>query len=640
MLPPPSTRTATQGPSHEAASNLWHRLTSLPIRTFSEADQLHLEQKALDLLVQGQRTALLTTMLGPGITAALFTPYVGVGWAWIPAIALYLLAAERVVLLRRMHARRQLDDGAPRCWAVQIMARIALAAIIIALWNHAAIATADAIPTLYALSLAIIVCAGGMTQYCIWPAAVWALVTPVLLGLALQLLWQGGVQLEAGYLVIAIFIVALWITLSVASARFAKAMLSDLLTRLHNEALIAELDQRRQQAETAAHAKSRFLAAASHDLRQPVHAMRLLGAALGEQLTGTAQAPLMQQISSGIAQFSALVDEIMDLARVDVSALQAQATPVALHPLLARAETVFRPNAQERGLALWVRTPQHEAPPAVLADAALLWRVLGNLLANAVRYTPKGAIMLAVRQAHTADGAPAWRLEVRDSGPGIAVEHHNTIFDEFYRAHEPDADGSDSGHGLGLAVAQRMARLMGTQVVLHPVSGQGRGTVFSITLPRAEPIVPAAIATATLSATSQAPLPAHLHLLVVDDDAASRLALHALLQGWGVQATLADGLAQVRAAIDAQPGNSPPPFHAVLTDYWLPAGARALSVLRLVHARWPGLPAAVVSGGASEEEIVAITRAGARFWRKPLNPHTLRAWLASLAGPDHEAHTP
>ncbi|WP_186764674.1 hybrid sensor histidine kinase/response regulator [Comamonas flocculans] len=266
----------------------------------------------------------------------------------------------------------------------------------------------------------------------------------------------------------------------------------------------------------------------------------------------------------------------------------------------------------------------------MLADPALLWRVLGNLLSNALRYTQTGGVMLAVRRARTASGLPAWRFEVRDSGPGIAALHRATVFDEFYRAHDDDRTHLNKGHCLGLAVAQRMAARMGTRVLLHPASERGRGCVFSITLPRADLTATVPAEPAQAAPLQRTMLPPGLHVLVVDDDPAARLALSTLLQGWGVRATICAGLEQAQAALPQTGLADTLHVHGLITDHWLGQGRRSHEVLDWARQRWPGLAAAVVSGGASSQDVDAITRHGARFWRKPLKPDTLHTWLAQL----------
>lgn len=561
---------------------LWSHLRQIPVVSDDPIEQQKLERQVATLLMEGVRTSIRATLLAVWLVAGLLTAFVNWRWAWGPALAISALAIERWLFQRRISAQLAPGCSLQATWPFALLWRMALTGIAFGTWTHGPITSPDPLATLYALSLAVIVSAVVMTQYCLWQPAVWAITTPLMLGLAIQLLWIGQHTPGFGHAVIAAFMVILWLVLLRATQRFS-------------------------------------------------HAMQLLGAALSEQLAGTHQAPLMRQMNTGVAQFSELVDEIMDLAHIDAQAVQADLMPVPLRAMLARAEAAFRPTAHERGLALWLRTPRHDAVPAVLADPALLWRVLGNLLSNALRYTPTGGVMLAVRRAHTTGGLPAWRFEVRDSGPGIAEPHRAAVFDEFYRAHDDDRTHLDKGHGLGLAVAQRMAGLMDTRVLLHPASARGRGSVFSITLPRADLTTAATAEPAQAAPSQHVMLPSGLHILVIDDDPAARLALGTLLQGWGVQATVRAGLEQAKAALPAPCLAGAPQVHGLITDHWLGQGRRSHEVLDWAQQRWPGLPVAVVSGGAGSQDIQAIAQRGACFWRKPLKPDTLHAWLTQLS---------
>ncbi|GAA4001271.1 hypothetical protein GCM10022279_26530 [Comamonas faecalis] len=561
---------------------MWSHLRQIPVVSDDPIEQQKLERQVATLLMEGVRTSIRATLLAVWLVAGLLTAFVNWRWAWGPALAISALAIERWLFQRRISAQLAPGCSLQATWPFALLWRMALTGIAFGTWTHGPITSPDPLATLYALSLAVIVSAVVMTQYCLWQPAVWAITTPLMLGLAIQLLWIGQHTPGFGHAVIAAFMVILWLVLLRATQRFS-------------------------------------------------HAMQLLGAALSEQLAGTHQAPLMRQMNTGVAQFSELVDEIMDLAHIDAQAVQADLMPVPLRAMLARAEAAFRPTAHERGLALWLRTPRHDAVPAVLADPALLWRVLGNLLSNALRYTPTGGVMLAVRRAHTTGGLPAWRFEVRDSGPGIAEPHRAAVFDEFYRAHDDDRTHLDKGHGLGLAVAQRMAGLMDTRVLLHPASARGRGSVFSITLPRADLTTAATAEPAQAAPSQHVMLPSGLHILVIDDDPAARLALGTLLQGWGVQATVRAGLEQAKAALPAPCLAGAPQVHGLITDHWLGQGRRSHEVLDWAQQRWPGLPVAVVSGGAGSQDIQAITQRGACFWRKPLKPDTLHAWLTQLS---------
>ncbi|WP_028604564.1 ATP-binding response regulator [Ottowia thiooxydans] len=596
------------------------------------ARQLQLEHEALTLLTKGARAMGISSALGVPLAAWLLQGFIGAAWAWGTAALMLLATAERSYFLHRLERAKALGAIDPRRWAHGIVWRCLLVGLLFNGWNYPSMQSPEFMAAIYMFSIALMVATNAMTQLCVWPAAVWAYISPLLWGLAWQL-WTVEDAHDDGRLAGGVFLLVLWGMLLASTQRFAASIQRELRTRLRNEELMDEVDEKRRQAEEASAAKSRFLAAASHDLRQPVHAMSLLGEALREQLRDTPQAPLMQQMVAGVDNFSELVDEVLDLARMDAGAVHAHIAPASAHALLARAEASFRPSAAARGLAFWLRPPAKGGELSVLADAALLWRVVGNLVANAVRYTPTGGVMLAIRRARV-HGQPAWRFEVRDSGPGIPELHRDAIFDEFYQAHDAHRSRSGGeGHGLGLAVARRMARLMGTDVRLHPASALGTGSVFSITLVAAPSGATAAVPAApTFQSPTQARLPVQppklhgLRVLVVDDDPAACHALQALLQGWGAQVHTAPDPASA-TQVARSTADAGEPLQVLITDHWLAGGALSHDVLDAVRPHAPGLRVAVVSGGASAEEAVALAQSSVTFLPKPVRPHALRDWL-------------
>lgn len=249
------------------------------------------------------------------------------------------------------------------------------------------------------------------------------------------------------------------------------------------QAATAELSLQKDQAEQANHAKSRFLAAASHDLRQPLHALSLFAADLQRQVeavNGSELPRLSRQISTSAEMLREMFDSLLDISRLDVAGIATEIRAFALNPLLERLASSFRNVAVDRQQTLVFR------PTGlwVESDPVLLERILTNLIANALRYTaPGGRILVAVRR-RGANGL----IEVRDNGCGIASDHHEAIFGEFYqvgnRAREPQ-----QGLGLGLAIVARLARALGITVSVR--SAVGRGSTFSLLLRRALPTVAA-----------------------------------------------------------------------------------------------------------------------------------------------------
>lgn len=596
-----------------------------------KGSDVRVERDKVDLLVKGFRLAIASTIAGPVLTAWLFQDFIGPWFAWGPAAIIYLLHFERYFFLKRFDIARKSADFAPAPWLDGVTWRLGIMGSVLALWNIPTVASENDTAMFYSITLAAVMSAGALTQFCVYAPALWALVTPFLLGITIQLLVQGS----HSTLVSAVFLGVMWITLVMASQRFSVVMRRDLEQRYRNADLVAELSAQKNVAEAASQAKSRFLAAASHDLRQPVHAVALLASALQAHNIDAAQKDLLARLQGGVEHFSDVVDEILDIARLDANVVAVNMQAVAIQGLLDRADATYREVANAKGIGLLIR-PAGIEEAHVHADSALLWRVISNLVGNAVRYTLRGSVLLAVRRedgAAVGSGqAPArWRIEVRDSGPGIDSEQQDLIFEEFFQLHNPQRS-IDQGMGLGLAVARRMANMMGLEVKLR--SRMGAGSVFSVSCTAVNATVHALTVDEGVQASHQARPITQLRVMVVDDDKSSREAMGALLRSWGIQAELASsGVAA--AAIVQKNGWMP---DVLMTDHWLADGEDAFSVAAtMVNARdafGTPLHIAVFTGDISLSVEAAISARGWHFSPKPVRALALRMWLETLVAKD------
>lgn len=400
----------------------------------------------------------------------------------------------------------------------------------------------------------------------------------------------------------------------------AKVVRQAIELRHENSDLVLELRSQADRLSEASDAKSRFLAAASHDLRQPAHAVGLLSAALALRIDEPAQKALMDRLQASIHHFSDVVNEVLDIARLDVQGETLSMQPLPLEPLIGRVEAAFHELARAKGLALVIRWPDRLAP-CVLADPAFVLRILSNLVANAVRYTRQGTVMIAVRPVWQGRNGPGgWCIQVRDSGPGIAREQHELVFEEFFQGHNPERDHRQ-GLGLGLAVARRMARMMGSDIGLR--SCPGRGSVFSLVLGATEPPTQALEAIPVGAGSN----PRGLRALVIDDDAMSREGLETLLRRWEVDTRSVASVTEAVACIGQ--GFAP---QVVLSDHWLGHGDDAFSAIAAVTSALPaaqaaGLRVMVCSGDIRSTTQEAIRARGWHFLQKPVRPDLLEVWL-------------
>ncbi|WP_088348211.1 MULTISPECIES: hybrid sensor histidine kinase/response regulator [Rhodomicrobium] len=405
----------------------------------------------------------------------------------------------------------------------------------------------------------------------------------------------------------------------------AAAALRDAKDRL--ELRVAErtqaLEAAKADAELANAGKTRFLAAASHDLLQPLHAARLFVAALVSNLAKDAHGPdeiaevKGRQVEHALSADAALrsteqlIESLLDISSLDTGIVQPKIEPVSLKILLGQLKREYSVLAEERGLDFRVVANAG----MIETDPGLLRRVLQNILSNAIRYTPKGKIVLGCR--HRGD---ITRIEIWDSGVGIPPEHLRSVFEEFKRL--DDTPAGDRGLGLGLAIVDRTCKLLGHRIEVR--SEQGSGSVFSVLVPRlrrpeAEPPAPAR---PTHDALASRPLT----VLCIDDEEAVRRGTKALLQEWGHRCIAA---ADAETALAALAGRIP---DAALLDYHVGAGRTGLQVAAELQARWGrGIPMALVTANGSEAVIEQARAQSCEVLLKPLKPGALRRWLISTA---------
>ena len=445
--------------------------------------------------------------------------------------------------------------------------------------------------------------------------------TPAIVRIASDTSQPGNIQLA-----VVLAIVFLATVLMVRTYRNAlgqaislKARTEELAVQLRVEK--AEADTARRAAEAASRAKTQFFAAASHDLRQPLHAMGLFAEALRQRSHDPEVASLVNSINESVDALEGLFGELLDITRIDTGGVEVNPAPVRLRDVFGRLRLHFEPIAFEKGLMLSFRGEQHVAH----ADPVLLERVLRNLVSNAIRYTDDGGVLVSCRPRNGQLLVQVW-----DSGIGIAEAMLPRIFDEFFQvqSNRPLEAHHRKGLGLGLAIVKRLSGLMAAPLDVR--SRAGHGTVFSLT-------VPVGKAPRTVEAVAgKAKLPIGLTLegrrfVVVEDEAAVREGLVVLLQAWGASVVAFDTVEGVEAWVGSSAAEEP---HLLLVDYRLPQGKTGIDALVALRARWPQakLPAIVITGsslGGHEDEAVTHDY---HLLIKPVLPNKLRAMIAFKLG--------
>ncbi|MDP1750256.1 MAG: NahK/ErcS family hybrid sensor histidine kinase/response regulator [Reyranella sp.] len=375
----------------------------------------------------------------------------------------------------------------------------------------------------------------------------------------------------------------------------------------------AELEASRAEAEAANLGKTRFIAAASHDLLQPLHAARLFTAAMIDRDPGN---DLGGKIDTSLGAVESLLDALLDISKLDAGAFKPEKRPFALQPLFESLATAFAPVAARRGVELVVVPTQ----AFVSTDPAFLRRILQNLLSNALRYGQAEGrlprVLLGCRRA-----GEELRIEVKDNGPGIAPDKQAVIFDEFVRLQpEDDAPREERGLGLGLAIVDRVARMLDLPVAL--ASAPGRGSTFSVTVPR----VPAIVAVPVAQAAPQPALSidAESFVLCIDNEVRVLEAMAVLLGGWGCRVAVAASHAEALDQV-ARAGRLP---DLVLADLHLDDGPDGLDVVEALRRTWGrAVPAALVTADRDPTLRVRARARQVELLHKPVKPASLRALL-------------
>jgi PAS domain S-box-containing protein len=390
--------------------------------------------------------------------------------------------------------------------------------------------------------------------------------------------------------------------------RGAVATFVDISDRISAEQALIEA---KEAAEEANRAKSRFLAAASHDLRQPLQALHLYMGLLGERL-GAREEELQNSIQRCLRGLTRLLDDLLDISKLDAGLIQAVPEPVALDELIDWVANDFRLQAGEKGLQLdVVRCPRATG----MTDPTLLGRILSNIVANAVRYTDEGRILIGCRSR-----GDTYRIEVWDTGIGIPPEKIPEIFREF---HQLDNEGrnSERGTGLGLAIVERLARLL--QHKLFVRSWPNRGSMFAIELPIAArpPKAPEPVRPERASGPRG-------FIAVLEDETMVRDALRIVLEGWGYEVAAAGA----PAALEQEIRMSRRTPDLIIADYRLGSGLTGTEAIGALRAELGiAIPAIMLTGDTSPDRIREMAESGFHLLHKPLDIEKLRE-AVQLAG--------
>lgn len=392
------------------------------------------------------------------------------------------------------------------------------------------------------------------------------------------------------------------------------ARLASLRDITERKAIEAAVDATRLKAEELSRSKSRFLTSASHDLRQPAHALGMFVARMAELPHDEQTKHLVASMDAAVRAMQDMLDGFFDISRLDSEQTHVSLAAFPIQGILEKLRDSVGRAANDKGLRLRLRPSEHW----VESDPGLLLRILLNLVNNAVRYTQQGTILVACR---TTNDGTRLRIEVRDSGVGIPARHHEDIFQEFFQVDNPERDRS-KGLGVGLSIVDRACRLLN-----HPLSmrsAPGAGTCITVTVPLASALPgPAQLDSNELGAQTSFD---GLRVLLIEDDALGRDGLASLLASWGCRVMTADG---AQAACDQCQQDHAPDI--VISDFRLGGGIngiQAISSLNAVVGR--PVAACLISGDTDVNVREQAKVAGLTLLQKPVRPAKLRSLIQHL----------
>jgi signal transduction histidine kinase/ActR/RegA family two-component response regulator len=533
-------------------------------------------------------------------------------WSWFSLLVIFQLTVPRGMMQRYL-ADIDSVGAAPR-WARAFAWQATTNGMI---WGvAAAIFFTPEAPVHLALLCALLcgMSAGAIPVTAMLLPAFYGAVTAMLLPLIARAALTG----EADFMALSGMVAVYWVyTLSTGHSH-NRLFRASFRQNLENIGLIGRLVEQTALAESAKEmavdadrSKSRFLAAASHDLRQPLHAIALFSNALAENTNPAEMRQLAGNLNASVDALSRLLNTLLDISKLDAGAVVPRPRSFAMADLFERLYNDFGPLAAQQGLRLRMRP----TAAVVATDPILLEQVLRNLMSNALRYTPQGTVLVACRRR-----GDDWCIEVRDSGIGIDAQEHAKIFGEYYQIGNAERD-RDKGLGLGLAIVDRMAKLIDCPVELR--SAPGRGSVFAL---RVKAGIPAPAA--AQSAAPQTCTLAGMRILVIDDESDILAATGAQLRSWQCDVLAAESLEQALERMEARAWIP----DGVISDLRLGHGRNGIEVLDCLRDRHGAeLRCVLVTGDTGTGQLQAVRQSGYAVLHKPVRPAKLRALLSQWA---------
>ncbi|MDI3384300.1 ATP-binding protein [Xenophilus aerolatus] len=554
---------------------------------------------------------------------------------WLGLAAVAMVARLAVALANeRRYPEAEHPDGPPAGQRPYLAPLLALSIV----WGLSPFLLLPPGPLNVELSalLGVALCAmlmGSVPAVALWRPAIAAWLVPLTAGMATYGAMHGG---AAGwFLCLGILLFSAWIARLALAQR--QMIAHSVAMQFQTEALSEQLAAQKGDLERLNQERTRFFASASHDLRQPVHALALLSDAMRRELADHPARPMAEQVGAAAASVGHLLDAMLDISRIDAGTVQPAPRPVALVDVFAQLSQVQGPRVEAAGLSLRVQASGHTLD----TDPALLLRILSNLVDNAIKHAPRALggrrILVTARRR-----GPGVRIAVRDEGPGMAAEHLPRLYEEFYQVGNAQRDAAQ-GLGIGLAIVRRLALLLGGRTGVHSVPG--RGSAFWVDLPLAAGQGPVSgfgdSTLAPMVTTASGPMhlePVHSHthslearrpnVLLLDDEHAVGDAMRLWLQPYCSAVHATRTVAEAQAVVSREGAA----LDVMLVDFRLAGSVTGIeAVRRLRRAAGRELPAILITGDTEPARVRAAYESGLAVVFKPVQPQLLAQMLQAAA---------
>jgi two-component system, sensor histidine kinase len=466
----------------------------------------------------------------------------------------------------------------------------------------------------------VLLLVGAVSGYAVYAPAIFGFSSGIALTSALGLILTPGPY----HVSLAVMVLAVFASVVQFGLNLYRAYAKELVLDAQNRQLIASLTEHQLQLEAAHSARLQFFASASHDLRQPMHALGLFAEGLRDFVAGPQGQNVYQRMQTSITAMEDLIDHLLSVANMDAGAIIPKPVRLPVQYLFNSLQPPHETLAHAKGLRVDFM-PTHAV---INADPMLLGRLLGNLITNAIRYTERGRVLVGCRRR-----GEHWRIDVLDTGCGIAQTNFGRIFEEFVQLANPERDRS-KGLGLGLAIVKRIAALLGYRVSV--ASKLGHGSRFSVTIPRLAESAEETLEDAAERAEAPADV-AGLLIVVIDDERDIRDALEALLMRWGAFVVTATSEQEAVQKLELE-ARLP---DLLICDLRLADNANGIELITKLREHFElDVPAVLVSGDTAPQRLAEAQAAGLHLAHKPLNAQKLRALIAQALRPNLSAPSP